>query len=82
MGVLDLLPDCVSSVYLMYVKSLLIYPSLIPTRYHEDFSDWNFGKLSALREINLAREGGYRFYYMGKHVVLQPHDALSQIQYT
>ncbi|KAL9640229.1 MAG: hypothetical protein Q9164_000416 [Protoblastenia rupestris] len=49
MGVLDLLDHCVSSVYLMY---------------HEDFSDWNFGKISALRETALALEGDYRYYYM------------------
>ena len=34
-------------------------------RYDEDVNDWNFGKLSALREIALALEGGYRYYYMG-----------------
>ena len=35
-------------------------------RYHENVNDWNFGKLSALREIAMAIEGGYRYYYMGK----------------
>lgn len=34
-------------------------------RYHSDFVDWNFGKLSVMREINLAIEGGYHYYYMG-----------------
>jgi len=34
-------------------------------RYHEDVHDWNFGKLSALREIALSLENGYRYYYMG-----------------
>ncbi|KAL8742596.1 MAG: hypothetical protein Q9190_004950 [Brigantiaea leucoxantha] len=53
MGVLDLLPNCVSSVYLIY---------------HEDVNDWNFGKLSALREISLAVEGGYNYYYMGFYI--------------
>ena len=38
---------------------------LTPCRYHEDFADWNFGKMSALREISLAEENGYDFYYMG-----------------
>lgn len=33
--------------------------------YHEDVHDWNFGKLSALREIALSLEDGYRYYYMG-----------------
>ncbi|KAI4170367.1 MAG: hypothetical protein LQ343_004989 [Gyalolechia ehrenbergii] len=53
MGVLDLLPDCVSSVYLIY---------------HPDVKDWYFGKLSALREIALAVEGGYHYYYMGFYI--------------
>ncbi|KAL9104188.1 MAG: hypothetical protein Q9163_000840 [Psora crenata] len=51
MGVLDLLPHCVSSVYLMYYVSFIQLPcSLTNVRYHEDFSDWDFGKISALRE--------------------------------
>ncbi|KAI4290493.1 MAG: hypothetical protein L6R35_000247 [Caloplaca aegaea] len=52
-GVLDLLPGCVSSVYLMY---------------HQEVNEWYFGKLSALREISLAIEGGYQYYYMGFYV--------------
>ena len=35
-------------------------------RYHEDVQEWNFGKLSALREIALALEDGHQYYYMGK----------------
>ncbi|KAI9848131.1 MAG: Arginyl-tRNA--protein transferase 1 [Thelocarpon superellum] len=50
MGVLDLLPQCVSSVYFLY---------------HDDFKKWNFGKLGALREASMAKENGYRWYYMG-----------------
>ncbi|RPB05544.1 hypothetical protein L873DRAFT_1662700 [Choiromyces venosus 120613-1] len=53
MGVLDLLPHCVSSVYFMY---------------HEDYRAWGFGKLSACREAALAREGGYQYYYMGFYI--------------
>ncbi|KAI9879423.1 MAG: Arginyl-tRNA--protein transferase 1 [Pleopsidium flavum] len=53
MGVLDLLPHCVSAVYFIY---------------HQDVSDWNFGKISALRETALAVEGGYRYYYMGYYI--------------
>ncbi|MCJ1367026.1 Arginyl-tRNA--protein transferase 1 [Acarospora aff. strigata] len=53
MGVLDLLPHCVSAVYFIY---------------HQDVSDWNFGKISALRESALADEGGYRYYYMGYYI--------------
>ncbi|KAI8934530.1 hypothetical protein NX059_008229 [Plenodomus lindquistii] len=53
MGVLDLLPHCVSGVYLLY---------------HSDFEKWQFGKLSALREAALAYEGGYEYYYMGYYI--------------
>jgi len=53
MGVLDLLPHCVSGVYFMY---------------HEDYRAWGFGKLSACREAALAREGGYQYYYMGFYI--------------
>ncbi|MCJ1472185.1 Arginyl-tRNA--protein transferase 1 [Lambiella insularis] len=52
-GVLDLMSDCVSSVYLIY---------------HESVSEWEFGKLSALQEIALAVEGQYRYYYMGYYI--------------
>lgn len=50
MSVLDLLPHCVSGVYFIY---------------HEDYTKWGLGKLSACREAALAKEGGYRYYYMG-----------------
>jgi arginine-tRNA-protein transferase len=53
MGVLDLLPHCVSGVYMLY---------------HSDFEQWQFGKLSALREAALALEGGYQYYYMGYYI--------------
>jgi arginine-tRNA-protein transferase len=53
MGVLDLLPHCVSGVYMLY---------------HSDFAEWQFGKLSALREAALALEGGYQYYYMGYYI--------------
>lgn len=52
-GVLDLLPQCVSAVYLMYDDSV---------------AHFSFGKLSALREIALAREGGYRYWYAGFYI--------------
>lgn len=38
----------------------------IEPSYHSDYIDWNFGKLSVMREIYLAIEGGYRYYYMGE----------------
>jgi arginine-tRNA-protein transferase len=53
MGVLDLLPHCVSGVYLIY---------------HSDFEKWGFGKISALHEASLALEGGYQYYYMGYYI--------------
>ena len=53
MGVLDLLPHCVSGVYMLY---------------HSDFEPWQFGKLSALREAALALDGGYQYYYMGYYI--------------
>ncbi|KAL9078046.1 MAG: hypothetical protein Q9157_003044 [Trypethelium eluteriae] len=53
LGVLDLLPHCVSGVYFLY---------------HSDFEKWSFGKLSALREAALAVEGGYQWYYMGYYI--------------
>lgn len=53
MGVLDLLPHCVSGVYFIY---------------HSDFEKYNFGKMSAVREAALALEGGYQFYYMGYYI--------------
>lgn len=52
-GVLDLLPDCVSSVYFLY---------------HEDIHKFTPGKLGALFEIGLALEGGYRYWYPGYYI--------------
>jgi len=36
-----------------------------PGSYDPDYGQWDFGKLSALREIALAVEAGYEYYYMG-----------------
>lgn len=52
-GVLDLMPHAVSSVYLFY---------------DPDYGHHDWGKISALREIALAIEGGYEFYYMGYYI--------------
>ncbi|KAK4162236.1 putative Arginyl-tRNA--protein transferase [Cladorrhinum sp. PSN259] len=52
-GVLDLLPHCVSAVYFLY---------------HESIHSLSPGKLGALREIALARELGYRWWYSGYYV--------------
>lgn len=52
-GVLDLLPDCVSSVYFLYDESIHKYTP---------------GKLGALFEISLAFEEGYRWWYPGFYI--------------
>jgi len=52
-GILDLLPDCVSSVYFMYDESVAAYYP---------------GKLGALQEISLAYEKGYRWWYPGFYI--------------
>lgn len=52
-GVLDLLPDCVSSVYFLYDESIHKYTP---------------GKLGALHEIALALEDGYRWWYPGFYI--------------
>jgi arginine-tRNA-protein transferase len=52
-GVLDLLPECVSAVYFMY---------------HENVHTHGFGKLGAMREIALAREEGYKWWYAGFYI--------------
>ncbi|EPY51716.1 arginine-tRNA protein transferase [Schizosaccharomyces cryophilus OY26] len=52
-GVLDLLPHAVSSVYLFY---------------DPEYSSFSLGRLSACREILLAAEEKYQFYYMGYYI--------------
>ncbi|EFX04553.1 arginine-tRNA-protein transferase 1 [Grosmannia clavigera kw1407] len=52
-GVLDLLPNSLSAVYFLY---------------HESIHQHNPGKLGALREIALAREHGYRWWYSGFYI--------------
>ncbi len=52
-GVLDLLPHAVSAVYFFY---------------HETLHGHNPGKLSAMREISLAIEGGYMWWYSGYYI--------------
>lgn len=52
-GVLDLLPHAVSSVYLFY---------------DPDFAHFDWGKISALMEISLTVEGGFKYYYMGYYI--------------
>ncbi|KAL2872797.1 arginyltransferase [Aspergillus lucknowensis] len=52
-AVLDLMPNGVSSVYIFY---------------DPDYEHWEFGKLSAMREIATAIEEGYKYYYMGYYI--------------
>ncbi|KUI58722.1 hypothetical protein VP1G_06007 [Cytospora mali] len=52
-GVLDLLPEAVSAVYFMY---------------HESIHKHQPGKLGALREIALAMESGYRYWWAGYYI--------------
>ncbi|KAG2413432.1 hypothetical protein HFD88_002621 [Aspergillus terreus] len=52
-AVLDLMPSGVSSVYIFYDPA---------------YEEWEFGKLSAMREIALAIEGDYQYYYMGYYI--------------
>lgn len=52
-GVLDLLPHAVSSVYLFY---------------DPDYHEWDWGKISAMHEIALTIEKGYEYYYMGYYI--------------
>jgi arginine-tRNA-protein transferase len=35
--------------------------------YDPEYEQWEFGKLSALREIAFAQENGYPYYYMGQY---------------
>ncbi|KAK9782909.1 putative arginyltransferase [Seiridium cardinale] len=52
-GVLDLLPECVSAKYFLY---------------HESIHKLQPGKLGALHEIALAAEKGYRYWYSGFYI--------------
>jgi len=52
-GVIDLLPQCVSAVYFFY---------------HESIHKFAPGKLGALREIVLAKEEEYKWWYPGFYI--------------
>ncbi len=52
-GVLDLLPHCVSGVYFLY---------------HESVHQYSFGKLGALREVAFAKDAGYQYWYPGFYI--------------
>ncbi|KTW30599.1 hypothetical protein T552_00316 [Pneumocystis carinii B80] len=53
MGVIDILPGGISSVYFMYENNI---------------QNMCLGKISACREISLARERKCQFYYMGYYI--------------
>ncbi|KAJ5594882.1 Arginyl-tRNA--protein transferase 1 [Penicillium hispanicum] len=52
-AVLDLVPSGVSSVYVFYDPA---------------YEQWEFGKLSAMREIAFSLENEYPYYYMGYYI--------------
>ncbi|KAJ5627093.1 arginine-tRNA-protein transferase [Penicillium herquei] len=52
-AVLDLVPSGVSSVYVFY---------------DPEYEQWEFGKLSAMREIAFSIENNYPYYYMGYYI--------------
>ncbi|KAJ5776163.1 uncharacterized protein N7511_001174 [Penicillium nucicola] len=52
-AVLDLVPSGLSSVYVFYDPA---------------YEQWEFGKLSAMREIAFSLENDYRYYYMGYYI--------------
>jgi arginine-tRNA-protein transferase len=39
--------------------------------YDPDYEHWEFGKLSAMREIAFAQENNYAYYYMGEFLLKQ-----------
>lgn len=38
----------------------------VPHSYDPAYEQWEFGKLSAMREIAFSLENDYRYYYMGR----------------
>ncbi|KAI1962806.1 Arginyl-tRNA--protein transferase 1 [Ophidiomyces ophidiicola] len=42
--------------------------SLSLENYDPDYEQWEFGKLSAMRELAMAIEEGYKYYYMGFYI--------------
>ncbi|GAB1191103.1 hypothetical protein APSETT444_000273 [Aspergillus pseudonomiae] len=62
-AVLDLMPSGVSSVYILVIRAITDGRS-----YDPDYEQWEFGKLSALREIALSIEDSYQYYYMGYYI--------------
>jgi arginine-tRNA-protein transferase len=47
--------------------------------YDPDYEQWEFGKLSAMREIAFAQENNYAYYYMGQCL---PQRRIEQSQLT
>ena len=77
-------PSTLCELCLSHVARLMITNRLRScshqNRYHEDVSDWNFGKLSALREISLALEGDYQYYYMGRYIPWKKPSSIQLIE--
>lgn len=48
--------------------TLTKHPACSQFSYDPEYEQWEFGKLSALREIALVLEEGYQYYYMGTSV--------------
>lgn len=52
-GVLDILPNCISSVYFIW---------------HQDYGKFGMGKIASLQEIGLSIELDKPYYYMGYYI--------------
>jgi hypothetical protein len=76
---------CLSFVRLesLYLKS---HQFADQQSYAPEYEEWELGKLSALREIALTREGRYQYYYMGQgwllSTVLKPLTDRSRVLHT
>jgi hypothetical protein len=58
---------CLSLVKSTHFEDGCLFLDADTNSYDPDFEEWQLGKLSALREIALAFEGQYKWYYMGQH---------------
>jgi hypothetical protein len=58
---------CLSLVSPQASKAGCLFVDANINSYDPDFEEWQLGKLSTLREIALAFEGQYKWYYMGQH---------------
>jgi hypothetical protein len=56
---------CELSLYLVSFRPLAARVTTDKRSYDPEFEQWEFGKLSAMREIAFAIEAQYQYYYMG-----------------